>query len=335
MSTHREHHPEDSHSAGKASVSSTRGSIGRSRATRRRNRIRSVAIAAVVLVIVVAGVAIYLDRIAPFRATVISVDDARVSMRTFLRRIRIAGADPMVMLDVLTDEEIIKQVAPFPPYSIEVTESDIDGYLRSVAAESDISGDEFEAWYRNQVNESLMSEDEFREFVRARVLKIRLREYLAERVPTVAEQVHLYMASFRGLEAAREAKARIEGGEEFQDVVADASADASARANGGDIGWHARNGLSRQIGRLAFDRLAVGEVSEPYFLEEDIFALVMVADRVAVRRLDEAARSRMQERALENWLDEEEENHEIEYHGFSGAYDAATHAWVRWQLDKM
>lgn len=305
---------------------------------KRRKRFRLAAIAAASLVLVVAGVAIYLDRIAPFRTTVISVDDATVSMRTFLRRTRIAGEDPMVMLDVLVDEEIVKQAAPYPPYGIEVDESDIDAYLRSVAAGANgsLEDPEFDAWYRRQVNDSLMTERDFREFVRARVLKTRFRDYLADRVPTVAEQVRLYMAPFDGIDSAREAKARIDGGEAFADVVADSSIDLNARETAGDMGWQAREGLSPQIARVAFDRLAPGEVSEPYFIGEDTFALIMVAERTEARELDGAARQRVQERALENWLDDEEDNHTIEYHGFDGGgYDAATDAWVRWQLDRM
>ena len=305
---------------------------------RRRRRIRVAAIAAASVVLLVAGVAIYLDRIAPFRATVISVDDARVSMRTFLRRTRIAGEDPMVMLDVLVDEEIIKQAAPYPPYGIDVTESDIDEYLRSVAAapNASIEDAEFTAWYRRQVNDSLMSERDFREFVGTRILKMRFRDHLAERVPTVAEQVRLFIAPFGDLDRAREARARIESGEAFTDVVADSSTDTDARQSGGDLGWQARRGLSPQIARVAFDRLQPGEVSDPYFTAEETFVLIMVADRVEARELDGPARQRVQERSLEYWLDEEEENHSIEYHGFDGgAYDAATDAWVRWQLDRM
>lgn len=305
---------------------------------KRRRRIRVAAIAAAVLVLAVAGVAIYLDRIAPFRATVISVNDETIPMRTFLRRARIGGGDPMVMLDVLVDEEIIKQVAPYPPYGIEITEPDIDAYLRSIAAgpNASIEEEEFEAWYRQQVNDSLMSERGFREFVSARILKDRLSGYLAERVPTVAEQVRLFIAPFGGIDNAREAKARIDGGESFADVVADSSTDPNARASGGDLGWQARGGLSPQIARVAFDRLEPGEVSEPYFTAEETFLLIMVADRAEARQLDGLARQRVQERALEYWLDEEEDNHRIEYHGFDGgAYDAATDAWVRWQLDQM
>lgn len=305
---------------------------------KRRRRIRIAAIAAAALVLVVAGIAIYLDRIAPFRATVISVNDEAISMRTFLRRTRIAGEDPMVMLDVLVDEEIINQVAPYPPYGIEITESDIDSYLRAVAAapNASIEDAEYDAWYRRQVNESLMSERDFREFVRARIRKTRFRDYLAERVPTVAEQVHLFLAPFGDLEQARAAKARIEGGEAFADVAADSSTDPNARQRGGDLGWQARRGLSPQIARVAFDRLAPGEVSEPYFTADETFVLIMVAERAEARELSGTARERVRERALDYWLDDEEENHAVEYYGFDGgAYDAATDAWVRWQLDRM
>ena len=87
----------------------------------------------VVVVGIVAGVAIYLDQIAPFRTTVVSVGESAVSMRTFLRRTHMSGREPLAMLQTLASEEIVKRVAPHPPYGIDVREEDIDLYLRGQA----------------------------------------------------------------------------------------------------------------------------------------------------------------------------------------------------------
>ena len=62
-------------------------------------------------------------------------------------------------------EEIIKQTVTKPPYSISVTERDIDHFARDIAQGKNktITEDEFREWYRQQLNESSLSEAEFRD----------------------------------------------------------------------------------------------------------------------------------------------------------------------------
>ena len=58
------------------------------RATR-RTIILSVVVVAVVAV--VAGIAIYRDRVAPFNIVVLEVNDTRIDMRYFLKRVTMSG----------------------------------------------------------------------------------------------------------------------------------------------------------------------------------------------------------------------------------------------------
>jgi parvulin-like peptidyl-prolyl isomerase len=296
-----------------------------------------VAAAATAVVAAVAGVAIYLDRVAPFRTTVVSVDRNAVSMRTFLHRAYLSGQDPTAMLQVIANEQIVKLVAPAPPYRIRVTEQDIDAFLRDVARgnSESIAESDFKAWYRQQVNESRMSDKAFRDLVKTNLLMKRLKEYLAARVPSVAEQVHLHMIPIQGLASARAAKERLDTGESFARVAREYATDEGVKSSGGDLGWQARDGLVPQIAHVAFDELAVGRVSEPYNVDEDVFALIMVSERADARELDEAARRRIQDRVLDAWLDEEQKRHEVDFHGFSGPYSAETDAWIRLQLQRM
>lgn len=308
---------------------------GSTRTNRKRNIIIAVIVAFVILA--VAGVAIYVDQVAPFRVTVISVNDASIRMRTFLRRTYLGGEEPMSMLQTLSNEEIIRQVAPAPPYNIQVTEDLIDEALRA-SAQGDgepLSDNDYKAWYRDQVNESRMSDREFRDFVEVRLIMQQLNAYLAERVPTVSEQVRLNMILVDGLDTARVVKSRIEAGEDFASVAREVSIDSQLREDGGDLGWQARDSLTTNISRIAFDELAVNEVSDPLNIEEEIFALLMVSERAAAREMNDETRRRVQSSALEMWLREEQKNHDIEFHGFSGPYDSVTDAWVRWQLQRM
>ncbi|MBI2328894.1 MAG: hypothetical protein HYU85_04590, partial [Chloroflexi bacterium] len=120
----------------------------------------------VVLMAVIIGVFYYQYNIAPFRRTIITVDDTTIDTGYFIKRTRLAGADPMTMLNSLTNEQLIKLVAP--RYVGEVSPEDIDQGLRSAArgGSETISENEFKEWYRQQLNESGLSDAEYKEITR-------------------------------------------------------------------------------------------------------------------------------------------------------------------------
>lgn len=296
-------------------------------------RSRVFLIAGVIIVVgAVAGAAVYFDQIAPLRTVVVTVGKSVVRMRTFLIRMHMSGREPAEMLQLLAREEIVKRAAPYPPYNIVVAEADVDAYLKEVArGKSESIGDkDYKEWYRQQVNESRFSDREFRDLARTKLLVRRLGDALAERVPTVAEQVHLFMIPTKGLEAARAVRKRLQDGEDFSRLAREHAVD-----HDGDTGWHPRGGLVPHLAAAAFDELAIGEVSEPLFLDGEMFAVVMVSGRAAARELDEAAWRRLQERALDDWLQDQEKSYEVGFYGFKGGYDSETDAWVRWQLARM
>ncbi len=302
---------------------------------KRRNIIIAAAVTAVVIVI--AGAAIYADRVAPFNTTVVAVDDRSVSMRSFLRRTYLSGEEPVAMLQTVAHEEIINKVVPEPPYNIAVSDQDVSLFLRDVAkGESDsISDGEFKAWYRQQINESLMPEKEFRYLIRTTLLMRQFSEYLRERVPTVAPQIHLYLIPINGLSNAQDAKLRIDEGADFARIAEEYSIDEQLKISGGEMGWFARGSLAAPIERRVFDELEIGEVSEPLYLDDETFALARITERAQARELEPNVRAILQDQALQAWLKTEQKLHDVQYYGFHGAYSSETDAWIRWQLQRM
>jgi foldase protein PrsA len=315
-------------------VKATKGEVVNS-----KSRPTTILLAAVSVAIigVIAGVAIYRDRIAPFRMSVIEVDNASITMRYFLERVRIAGGEPLAMLGTLTKEEIIKQVAPKPPYNIALREEDIDRFFKEIArGKSDtISESDFKEWYRQQLNESRLSNTELRDLMRTNLLIERLTEYLVGRVPSVAEHVHLYMIAVEDFAEAERVKERLDAGEDFGKVAREVSSDEVLKKNGGELGWFPRGALPPDIAQAAFDEFAIGKSSEPLYLDEKHFTIIMVSEKVAVREIDEDSRQRIKARALDEWLKEEQQYHKIKFHGFKDGYDSETDTWVKWQLRKI
>jgi len=291
----------------------------------------------VVVILIVVLVSLYLNA-APFRTTVITVDDTSIKMNYFLKRTELHGADPFTMLDVLTKEQLIKLEAP--QYVGEVTPEDIDQELRNIArGESEtISDSEFKEWYRQQLNEVGLSDSEFKEYVATNLLRVRLHQYLAQRVPTVAEQIHLHGILLATYEDAEKTRARWEAGEDFADLAREVSLDEQSAEKGGDIGWWPR-GISPW-----FDQgfsLSIGEVSEPLPYASDpsatdlVFYLFMVSEREDARELDEDTLEALRSKVLDDWLSAEMQFHEVKYYGFNNGFDSETHAWINLQLAKM
>ncbi len=299
-----------------------------------------VAVLVFVVVGAIAGVSIYWNQARPFQQTVIMVDDTSINMRYFLKRTRMAGIDPTDMLMTLTNELIIKKAAPQSPYNIKVTPEEIDKALRELArGESDtISDSEFEEWYRQQLNETKLSDAEYKDLAKLNMLRARLHEYLAERVPTVAEQVYLHAIFVESYEEAEAIRARWEAGENFADLAREASIDEVSAENGGAIGWFPYDALDHALRWAALD-LDVGKVSQPVEIgqaeiEEVTYSLIMVSGKADAREVEEDALLILKSKTLENWLASEMQLHKVEFHGFNNGFDSETYYWIMTELAK-
>jgi len=321
--------------------------VGRDQRGRRTGFI--IASVVIVLILVIIGVFYYLNNVAPLRRTVITVDDTSIRMDYFLKRARLGNVEPMELLGLLAKEQLIKLEAP--RYGIGVHPEGINQALRMIArGESEsISESEFKAWYRQQLNDSKLSDSEFRDLIATNILAASLHSYLAERVPTVAEQVHLHVILLETYEDAVKTRARWEAGEDFDDLAREVSVYLPFGEQGGDLGWLSRSDLPSGLGSLAFDRLSTGNVSDPlicgsnplapaveseYSETETYYRLLMVSEKADARELDEDSLQAVRSQALDEWLWEETQFHEIKYHGFNNGFDSETKEWIDWQLAK-
>jgi foldase protein PrsA len=293
----------------------------------------------IAIILIIVGVFYYQERVAPFHQTIITVDNISINMDYFLKRARLAGADPMSMLSSLAKEQVIKLEAP--RYVGEVSPEDIDQALRYTS--NTTSESEFKAWYRQMLNENGLSDSEYREMMRTSLLSARFHVYLAERVPTVAEQIHLHAIILATLEDAEKTRARWEAGEDFADLAREVSLDEESREKGGDLGWFPRGVLDYSIEYAAFDlstdnvseSLAYYDVSDTSSTEPLYWYLLMVSEKADARELDEDRLEVLRSRALEDWLTAEWQLHEIHWHGLhSENFDSETYAWLNYQLSK-
>ncbi|MFC1966801.1 peptidylprolyl isomerase, partial [Chloroflexota bacterium] len=207
--------------------------------------------------------------------------------------------------------------------------------LRMIASggSGNITESELKEWYRQQLNESGLSDSEYKEITRTNVLASRLQEYLAERVPTTAEQAHLHVIILETYEDAEKIRARWEAGENFADLVREASLDEESKEKEGDVGWVPRGIMIPSMEETVFN-LDIGDISEPQLTENGAL-LFMVSEKAIVRELDEDSLQILKAGALEDWLGQEKQFHEVSFHGLNNGFDSETNAWINWQLSKM
>jgi parvulin-like peptidyl-prolyl isomerase len=289
-----------------------------------------------VIVANVAGFFVYRDWIAPFNTIVLEVNGKSIKMRYFLKRVAMSGEPATVMLQILTREQMIKQAAAAPPFNITITAEDIDRFARELAGgeKSTIEEGEFREWYRQQLNETRLSDAEYRDFLRTRLLSVKMREYFSQRISTVAEQVFVNMIPVADLSDAETVKQKYEAGEDFEALASEYSVQPGLGEIGGKIGWFPQGVLEPRLDGLAFG-LEIGHISDPIPLDEQHLIIMMISDKSAARELDEQSLAVLKSKVLEEWVTDAHKDFEIQFHGFNNGYDSETDAWVQWQLMRM
>jgi hypothetical protein len=300
----------------------------------------------ILLILVIIGISYYPTYIAPFRITVVSVDDVNIRMDYFIKRCKAAGSDPMYMLTQIAQELTIKLEAPI--YGLKVTPEAIEQALREMAqgASENITDSEFKEWYRQRLNEVGLSNSEYRDIIGTGLLSSYFYDYLTERMPTAIEQIHLHVILLDTEEEAIEVKARLDKGEKFADLAKELSLDALSRDNGGDLGWVPQNAIYESMyDSIIFD-LDINTISEPLaYYDSSVqdytspayvnYYLFMVSEKADAREVDEKYLTTVKNKFFEGWLSQSMGLHKISFRGFNNGFDSETYAWINWQMSKI
>jgi peptidyl-prolyl cis-trans isomerase SurA len=199
---------------------------------------------------------------------------------------RINASDREVLEQFITEKLLEAEVREA---GIKVTDEDVDRYIAQIKARNRLSDEDLRtalrregqtlASYRSSVKSELEKNEIIDRQVRKKVnitnddieryYKLNSKNYraddrarlrhillaLSEKAP--ADQVQATMAKGEDL------RKRIMAGEDFAALAREFS-DGAGQAAGGDIGWVKRGTLISGLEEVAFTKLSVGEVSEPF-----------------------------------------------------------------------
>ena len=246
-------------------------------------------------------------------------------------------------LQTLQENELSYQLAA--RYGITVSSEEVDDRLNTILGfvaktvaerESQEYKDNIEEAKRQFINRIEMDESVFRDFIRKSMFKERLREVVAEEIPRVQAQVHLYEIILfdRDPEVRRAIERDLVSGNAIENVILEHSQDPNVRRDLGDRGWFPF-GVTTEIDYLLFGLdgegnrlLPIGQLSEPRYVEEsDWWSYMLVAEVQDAREVNEDNFEALTTRGMTIFFNEERKNFDLHM-----VLDSAIFEWVNAQI---
>ena len=246
-------------------------------------------------------------------------------------------------LQTLQENELAFQLAA--RYGISVSSEEVDDRLNTILGfvaktvaerESQEYKDNIEEAKRQFINRIEMDESVFRDFIRKSMFKERLREVVAEEIPRVQAQVHLYEIVLfdRDPEVRRAIERDLVTGDAIENVILEHSQDPNVRRDLGDRGWFPF-GVTPEIDYLLFGLdgegnrlLPIGQLSEPRYVEDsDWWSYMLVAEAQDAREVNEDNFEALTTRGMTIFFNEERKNFDLHM-----VLDSAIFDWVNAQI---
>lgn len=186
---------------------------------------------------------------------------------------------------------------PTPAQPITVTET-------PTPQPTPISEEDFRKLYQTFLSiiskEARITEQEYRDIVAVNLLREKLRQVLAEKVPSTAEQVRARHILLESEEEARKVLEELKQGADFAELARKYSKDEATKENGGDLGWFPKGEWDPAFDAVAFS-LKVGEISDVVRTSMG-YHIIKVEGHEMDRELDPELLARRKAAALDEWL---------------------------------
>ena len=332
----------------------------RSPEERRRRKIALIIIGVMLFVltcIIVAGYVIIF--VIPPQQLIVRVDDVVYTRGDMVKLLRLrqrsmelsntqglrTSDDVFEALQLIVENEVIAQAAPSD--GIAVSRDEIDNAIRARTAPSENESlgksdaqieREYHERYRQFLNQAQVNESEHRDLVRKSILREKYRQFVGDQVPAFAEQVYLHRIAMGQNDEIDIMQTKLtdsigddKSPEKIRGVVRaiarEFSSDPDTYQSAGDLGW-APLGIHEDY-EDNFWALEPGEISKPTPNVENpqqVFFFV-VSERDGNREVNRRNRETLKTRALQMWVNQERQNHDI-----YATFNSDIYAWFIEQL---
>ena len=237
------------------------------------------------------------------------------------------GGSLFESLQTLQENELAFQLAPKSGITVTAEEVDVRldfilGFVSATVAERESREykDNIEEARRQFIHQIGMDELVFREFIRKSMFKERLRDVVAEEIPLIQAQVHIYeiIRYQRDPEYARTLERDLVSGAPIENIVLAHSDDPNVRRDHGERGW-VPFGISDDNDGLFFGLDANGNrilpirtPSGPRFDEEKEWWSYLVVEEVSdAREIDANSFELLTTRAMGIYFNEQRKNFDL------------------------
>ena len=354
---------EPSQAQGEATLTDRRRETDRIRQIQRRRRVAFGVIGLLLLVVVgilFAGYVVIFVR--PPQERVVSVNDVTYTRGDMVKMLRIrqrlledtgqridTSSDIFQALQLIVENEIIAQSAP--SLGITVSDDEVDQQIQAtiifqaggqLAGKSDEQLDrEFKEFYSNFLNASQISEDEHRDIVRRSLLREKVRQYVGETVPGVAQQYHVYRLAVNQEDEidimftkyndyVKNSTDPLLLHEAFKAITREFSREPPELVRrGGELGWLPPGVLNDGDYDNVITGIEVGKLSDPIpnrDQRQQAFVF-MVSEVDELRELAPVHHEELKTRALERWVNEQRREHDV-----YAVFNSDIYAWMIQQL---
>lgn len=237
---------------------------------------------------------------------------------------------PQDTLDDLIDDELIRQQAEeegltVTPAEVEQAITEDIRQALTVAPQEPLTGTEqlptptpvsqeqIDEVYNSILDNMKLSDKSFRAIIERSLLRGKLQELLASRVPTTGLVANVQLIQTETEQNAVTAMERIEAGEDFAIVAQEVSTDTVTAEGGGNVGWVTTEQLSARYGEDLDAFVFSHEVGKLGIVESNgMFYVVLVLERDENGPLPSDVLTQRQNSALFDWLEEHKASPDLE-----------------------
>lgn len=237
---------------------------------------------------------------------------------------------PQDTLDDLIDDELIRQQAEeegltVTPAEVEQAITEDIRQALTVAPQEPLTGTEqlptptpvsqeqIDEVYNSILDNMKLSNKSFRAIIERSLLRGKLQELLASRVPTTGLVANVQLIQTETEQNAVTAMERIEAGEDFAIVAQEVSTDTVTAEGGGNVGWVTTEQLSARYGEDLDAFVFSHEVGKLGIVESNgMFYVVLVLERDENGPLPSDVLTQRQNSALFDWLEEHKTSPDLE-----------------------
>ena len=254
-----------------------------------------------------------------------------VDMRSYVKMLRynylisngnVSSTFPSETLQQIESDELMRQGAPGLSIYVspdEVTAKINNDLIASAGGGGNSTGNitgnitlpqtDLGKFYQQTLDYIRLSNSEFRYLVESNLLQQKISAHFTQSIPTEGKLVHVYVIKVDNEGNATEVENRLQNGEDFATLAAEVSTSATAKQDGGDVGWVPQGILFPELDQAAFS-LAAGNVSG-IIVRTDGYYIVKVAEIEENGPIDEQSREMLASTAFTNWFTEQRKIVEI------------------------